>query len=72
MHTTIPFIDRMDLETAKIIVNICQNLQNRSLIVDAHAFGSFRKDLIKNRLRKNKRIYVPLWMGYGNEGRKRM
>ena len=31
-----------------IIVNIIQNLQNRSLIVDVYAFGSFRKDLIHN------------------------
>ena len=48
MHTTIPFLDGMDLEAVNHNSQYFQNLQNRSLIVDVHAFGSFRKDLIKN------------------------
>ena len=48
MHTTIPFLDGMDLETVNQNSQYSQNLQNRSLIVDVHAFGSFRKDLIRN------------------------
>jgi PucR family transcriptional regulator, purine catabolism regulatory protein len=48
MHTTIPFLDGMDLETVNHNSQYLPNLQNRSLIVDVHAFGSFRKDLIKS------------------------
>ena len=46
MHKTMPYIVRVDLEIKKKSSQQIQNPQNRSLIVDAHAFGSFRKDLI--------------------------
>ncbi|WP_394232356.1 XylR N-terminal domain-containing protein [Niallia oryzisoli] len=43
MHTTIHFIDQADSERTRSL-----HIQNRSIIVDAHAFGTLRKDLIRN------------------------
>ncbi|MCQ6276141.1 XylR N-terminal domain-containing protein [Bacillus sp. V3B] len=45
MHTTIPTIDDMGSEMRELNRYL---FQNRSIIVDSHAFGSFRKDLIHN------------------------
>ena len=45
MHITVPNIDRADLDRRE---SNRHPIQNRSIIVDAHAFGSFRKDLIRN------------------------
>ncbi len=48
MHKTRTLIESIDFETGNDNSQYCPNLRNRSLIVDAHAFGSFRKDLINN------------------------
>lgn len=45
MRPTIPMINGMVLDTKN---EISQMTHNRSIIVDTHAFGSFRKDLIHN------------------------
>lgn len=45
MHTTILNIDMVDLALG---TSNQRHVQNRAIIVDAHAFGSFRKDLIRN------------------------
>ena len=45
MRPTMPMINGMVLETKN---KISQMTHNRSIIVDTHAFGSFRKDLIYN------------------------
>ncbi|WP_071395173.1 XylR N-terminal domain-containing protein [Bacillus tuaregi] len=43
MHTTIHFIDQNHSNRERSL-----HIQNRSIIVDTYAFGSFRKDLIRN------------------------
>jgi len=43
MHTTIHFIEQADSDNSRSL-----HIQNRSIVVDAHAFGTFRKDLIRN------------------------
>jgi len=43
MHTTIHLIDQIDSDLSRSLY-----IQNRSIIVDAHAFGTLRKDLIRN------------------------
>src|SRR3954454_659975 len=45
MHVTLPNLDRGDLDRSE---SNRYPIQNRSIIVDVHAFGSFRKDLIRN------------------------
>jgi DNA-binding PucR family transcriptional regulator/predicted hydrocarbon binding protein len=45
MRPTMPMINGMVLETKN---KISQMTHNRSILVDTHAFGSFRKDLIHN------------------------
>ena len=46
MRKIVPYMNSENLGTKENDSQHIQNLQTRSLIVDAHAFGSFRKDLI--------------------------
>ncbi len=43
MHTTIHLIDQIDSDISRSLY-----IQNRSIIVDTYAFGTLRKDLIRN------------------------
>jgi PucR family transcriptional regulator, purine catabolism regulatory protein len=48
MQTARSFVDSADFDRNKKNGQLISNSQNRSIVVDVHAFGSFRKDLIHN------------------------